>query len=77
MPNGNLKIKGTREVTVNNEKQLITLSGIIRSRDISPDNIVLSTYISDAMIAYSGDGIVNERQRPGWLARILDVVWPF
>ena len=77
LPNGNLMIKGTREVTVNNEKQLITLSGIIRSRDISPDNIVLSTYISDARIAYSGDGIVNERQRPGWLARVFDVIWPF
>jgi flagellar L-ring protein precursor FlgH len=76
LPNGNLEIEGTREVTVNSEKQTITLSGIIRPRDISPDNVILSTYISDAKIAYSGSGIINDRQRPGWMARILDWVWP-
>lgn len=76
-PNGNFQIEGSREITVNNERQFITLSGIIRSRDISPDNVVLSTYISDARIAYSGAGIVDDRQRPGWMTRILNTVWPF
>lgn len=77
LPNGNLEISGTREVQVNNERQLIMLTGIIRSRDISPENVILSTYISDARIAYSGSGVVDERQRPGWVARILDSAWPF
>ena len=75
-PNGNMKIFGSREIMVNNERQFITLSGIIRPPDISPDNIVLSTYISDAKIVYSGAGIINDRQGPGWLARILNRVWP-
>lgn len=77
LPNGNLNIAGTREVIVNNEKQTIALSGIIRPRDISPNNIILSTYISDAKIAYSGAGIVNDHQRPGWLSRILNWISPF
>ena len=77
LPNGNLFIVGTREVTVNNEVQLISLSGVIRQRDISSENVILSTYIADARIAYSGTGIVNDRQRPGWMSRILDAVWPF
>ena len=77
MPNGNLKIVGTREVMVNNEKQLIILSGIIRPRDISDENVIMSTFISDAKIAYSGSGIVDDRQRPGWLANLLNNVWPF
>jgi len=76
-PNGNLKIVGTREVMVNNENQLIILSGIIRPRDISEENIIMSTFISDAKIAYSGSGIVDDRQRPGWLANLLNNVWPF
>jgi flagellar L-ring protein precursor FlgH len=76
-PNGNLKIVGTREVMVNNENQLIILSGIIRPRDISEENVILSTFISDAKIAYSGSGIVNDRQRPGWIANLLNNVWPF
>ena len=77
MPNGNLKIVGTREVMVNNENQLIILSGIIRPRDITDENIIMSTFISDAKIAYSGSGIVDDRQRPGWLANLLNNVWPF
>lgn len=75
--NGNMHIVGSREVEVNNERQVITLSGIIRPRDISPDNIILSSYICDASISYSGTGVVNERQRPGWASRVFDVVWPF
>ncbi len=77
MQNGNLKIMGTREVTVNGEKQIITLTGIIRSRDITQDNEILSTYIANARIFYTGSGVIDEVQRPGWLARVVDVVWPF
>ena len=77
MPNGNLKIVGTREVMVNYENQMIILSGIIRPRDIAEDNIILSTFISDAKIAYSGSGVVNDRQRPGWLTNLMNTVWPF
>lgn len=77
MPNGNLYIVGSREVLVNHETQMIILSGVIRPRDIDDDNVILSTFISDAKIAYSGSGIVNDRQRPGWLANLLNSVWPF
>jgi flagellar L-ring protein FlgH len=77
MANGNLKIVGTREVMVNYENQMIILSGVIRPRDISDNNVILSTFISDAKIAYSGSGVVNDRQRPGWLANLLNSAWPF
>lgn len=77
MANGNLKIVGTREVMVNHENQLIILSGAIRPRDISDTNVIMSTFISDAKIAYSGSGVVDDRQRPGWLANLLNNVWPF
>ena len=77
MPNGNLKIVGSREVLVNHETQMIILSGVIRPRDIDDENIILSTFVSDAKIAYSGSGIVNDRQRPGWLANLINSVWPF
>jgi flagellar L-ring protein FlgH len=77
MPNGNLFIRGTREVKVNNETQHIILSGIIRPNDISPDNTVLSSYIGDARIEYSGTGALSDKQRPGWLTKVVDLVWPF
>ncbi len=77
MPNRNLKIIGSREIMVNNEKQIMTIYGVVRPRDISENNVVLSTFVADARIAYSGAGIVDDRQRPGWIANALNTVWPF
>jgi len=75
--NGSLYINGRREIRVNNETQYITLSGIIRPEDISPSNEISSTYVADAKIVYSGTGVLADKQRPGWLGRIIDYVWPF
>jgi flagellar L-ring protein FlgH len=77
LPNGNIVVTGSREVMVNNEKQQITLSGIVRPADISADNQVESTFISDAKISYNGKGVLDDSQSPGWLVRTLDKVWPF
>ena len=77
LPGGNLKVIGSREILVNNEKQLMTIYGVVRPRDISNDNVVLSSFVSDARIAYSGAGIVDDRQRPGWMTNTLNTIWPF
>lgn len=77
LPNGNLRIEGQRSVRVNNEEQIIILEGIVRPRDISQDNMVSSAMIADARITYSGNGVVNDRQQPGWLLNFIDKVWPF
>lgn len=74
---GNLMVRGYREVRVNNETQHIILSGIVRPEDISADNSVLSSYIADARIEYNGSGVISNKQQPGWLANLLDVAWPF
>ncbi len=77
LPNGNLRIAGKKTVAVNRENQVIVLTGIVRSSDISPQNVVDSRYVLDAKIAYTGNGVISDKQSPGWLTRILDNVWPF
>jgi flagellar L-ring protein precursor FlgH len=77
MPNGYLVIQGNRQVRVNNENQIINVQGMIRTEDITSTNIILSTYVADAKIELLGEGVISDKQRPGWLARILDWVWPF
>ncbi len=77
LPNENLFIQGKREIKVNNETQYIALSGIIRPEDISPHNEISSTYVANAKITYSGIGPLADKQKPGWLGRIVDYVWPF
>ncbi len=76
-PNGNLRIEGGKTVTVNHEEQIIVLTGIVRPNDISSQNVIDSKYVLDAKIAYTGKGVISDKQRPGWMTRILDNVWPF
>lgn len=76
-PNGDLRIQGKREVTVNSEKQTMTIKGIVRRIDLNTQNTVLSTAVADAQIAYTGLGVVDDVQRPGWATRIFDWITPF
>ena len=76
-PNGNLRITGAKTVTVNREKQIVKLTGIVRPSDISAQNIVDSQNILDARIAYTGKGVISDKQQQGWLMRVVDNVWPF
>lgn len=77
LDNGNLKIEGKRQVSLNAEDQYIVISGIIRPEDITTGNLIYSQYISDAKIYYNGDGVINEKMRAPWLTRVVDWVWPF
>lgn len=77
LPNGNMVIRGSQEIMVNNEKQYITIQGVVRPADVDANNTVLSTYIADARIDYTGKGDLTRKQREGWLSRFFDVVWPF
>ncbi len=76
-PNGNLKIRGGKEVAVNNEIQILYITGIIRPVDITAANTVGSEKILNARISYTGKGVISDKQEPGWLTRAIDYVWPF
>jgi flagellar L-ring protein precursor FlgH len=73
--NGTMKIEGRQKITVNGEEQEIVISGIIRSRDIGPDNTIYSSLVADAEIQFVGTGIVGDKQEPGILTRFFD--WLF
>ncbi|MEQ8203568.1 MAG: flagellar basal body L-ring protein FlgH, partial [Smithellaceae bacterium] len=77
LDNGNLLIEGRRQLTVNAEDQYLVITGIVRPEDITAINTVASQYIADARILYTGDGVINDKMRPGWLTRVVDWVWPF
>jgi flagellar L-ring protein FlgH len=77
LDNGNILIEGRRQLTLNEEDQFIVMTGIIRPDDITTDNQISSSQIADARIVYTGKGVLNDKQRPGWMTRILDWGWPF
>lgn len=76
-PNGQLKIRGGKEVMVNSEVQMIYLTGIVRPVDITAANTVSSYKILNARISYTGKGSISDKQRPGWAMRVIDNIWPF
>jgi flagellar L-ring protein precursor FlgH len=77
LPNQLLQVEGGKKIRVNEETQIIVVRGLIRSRDINANNMIKSEQLANAHIEFYGKGILSDKQRPGWLTRILDNVWPF
>ena len=71
LDNGNLYIVGEHTVHVNNEKEIIQISGVIRQDDISPENEVLSHQIANAKISIKGEGVVGSKQEPGLMSKMF------
>jgi flagellar L-ring protein precursor FlgH len=78
LPNGNLRVRGEKRVTLNQGDEYIRLSGIVRPVDIDPANTVSSDKVADATIMYTGNGAMADASKMGWLARIVNSPWfPF
>ncbi len=76
LPGGVLEIMGQKRLTLNNGKEYVRLTGVVRPEDIGPDNIVRSDRIAHADIQYVGAGDTADTAKPGWLRRGLNVISP-
>jgi flagellar L-ring protein precursor FlgH len=73
LPNGMLVVQATRQLTFSEQTQLIKLRGLVRPEDVSSQNQILSTAMTDLELEVTGKGIVNDstyRQNP--LVRLLE-----
>lgn len=75
LDNGNLVIEGNKVVEINEEKEIIKITGMVRPQDIQKNNIIYSSSISDAQITYTGKGAANTGRRPGVIARFLNFIF--
>lgn len=78
LPNGMLVVQATRELTFSQQTQLIRLRGLVRPEDVSAQNQVQSTAMTDLELEVTGKGIVNDstyRQNP--LVRFLEKLLVF
>lgn len=76
LPNGMLVVQATRQLTFSQQTQLIRLRGLVRPEDVSAQNQVLSTAMTDLELEVTGKGIVNDstyRQNPlvRWLEKLV------
>lgn len=77
MHNGNLRVRGEKQIAINQGVEFIRFSGVVNPRAITGQNTVPSTSVADARIEYVGDGYISEAQHMGWLQRFFLNVSPF
>ncbi len=78
LPNGYMSIRGEKWITLNQGREYIRLSGIVRPQDITSDNQVASNRLGNARIEYSGTGALAATNSQGWLSRFFSSgLWPF
>lgn len=75
LPNGVLKVRGEKWISLTNGDEYVRLTGLVRPQDIDPGNIVASSRIADARIAYGGTGDFDQANQMGWLARFFNSEW--
>jgi flagellar L-ring protein precursor FlgH len=78
LPNGNLVVEGTKEITINSERQRVYVRGILRWNDLSTSNRISSDRLAELEVKVDGKGLVNDAlRRPGLLYRLLLGILPF
>ncbi len=75
LPNGNLVIEGTRDVSTSEEVLQFQLIGVIRPQDVNGNNQIRSELIANAELAVKGRGVVSRTQKPGIVTQILQTVF--
>jgi flagellar L-ring protein precursor FlgH len=77
LPSNNYFIEGQKVILVNKEEQHFYISGVVRPKDISDDNIINSDRIANAQIEFTGRGSISDKQSEGWFSRFLSFIWRF
>jgi flagellar L-ring protein precursor FlgH len=75
LPNGDLGLEGVREIGINGDRQILVLTGVVRTADIGPGNVVPSTAVGQMRIRYFGRGLIKDNLQPGLLVRIMNKVF--
>lgn len=76
--NGNLVVRGEKWLVINNGKEYIRLTGIVRPLDVTEENAVDSYQVADSRIEFSGTGEQADIQTRGWLSSLFSgSLWPF
>jgi flagellar L-ring protein precursor FlgH len=72
LASGNLAVRGEKWITINQGREFVRVSGVVRPIDIEPDNSVPSSKVANASISYAGKGALADANSPGWLARFFN-----
>ncbi|HYB64570.1 MAG TPA: flagellar basal body L-ring protein FlgH [Steroidobacteraceae bacterium] len=78
LPNGNLFVAGEKQIALNQGKEFVRVTGVIRPSDLAADNSVPSFRVASARITYNGKGAIADANAQSWLSRFFNSPWvPF
>ena len=77
MSNGNLVVRGEKQLALTEGAEIIQVAGVIRPDDVAPNNTVQSKRLANAQITYRGTGDMAATARAGWGTSGLLKLWPF
>ena len=77
MTNGNLVLRGEKQLALTEGAEIIQVAGVVRPDDIAPNNTVASRRLANAQITYRGTGDMAAASRAGWATSGLLKLWPF
>ncbi len=78
LPNGNLFVRGEKQIWINQGSEFVRLEGVVRPVDLASDNSVPSFKVGAARISYGGKGALADANAQGWLSRFFNSPWtPF
>jgi flagellar L-ring protein precursor FlgH len=75
--NGNLVIRGEKQLSMSEGGEVIQVSGVIRPDDVSAISTVQSRRLANAQIAYRAAGDLANATRAGWGTSAIWTYWPF
>ena len=75
--NGNLVVRGEKQLDLSEGGETIRVAGIVRSDDIGTDGTVFSRRLANAQISYTGSGDLASANRVPWGTSALFKLWPF
>jgi len=78
LPNGNLFVAGEKQIGLNQGKEYVRVTGVIRPIDLAADDSIPSFRVASARITYNGKGAIADANAQSWLSRFFNSPWvPF
>ena len=76
-PNRTFSFEATQVTELDETKTTMTLFGVARVQDLSPDNVVMGERLDGKQFSIKTEGPASRMSKRGWFVKLLDAVWPF
>ncbi len=76
-PNGTLVLEARKVTQKDDDRQVILFTGVARRQDITAQNTIDYDRIANPILKIEQQGPSSEATSKGWLAKVIDKVWPF